>query len=132
MIKLTRKFEYALIAIKFINDQGSDSAVSAKMVSDRCSIPYHLLTKILQKLVRIGILKADRGKSGGYSIHIHLREINMADFIERFEGPIAISDCVSNNECMILDKCSIRLPINRINTNLRGMFSKINLNDLTA
>lgn len=132
MIKLTRKFEYALIAIKYINDQGFNNAVSAKKISDRYSIPYHLLTKILQKLVRIGVLKANRGKNGGYSIDIHLNKINMADFMERFEGPIAISDCISNNECEILDKCSIRMPINRINTNLRGVFSKINLNDITA
>jgi len=132
MIKLTRKFEYALIAIKHINDLGTNNAVSAKMVSDSCSIPYHLLTKILQKLVRMGILKANRGKSGGYIINMHLNQINMTDFIEGFEGPIAISDCVSNNGCEILESCSIRVPINKINSNLRDVFSKINLNEITA
>ena len=132
MIKLTRKFEYALIAIKHINDLGTNNAVSAKMVSDSCSIPYHLLSKILQKLVRMGVLKANRGKGGGYIINMHLNQINMTDFIEGFEGPIGISDCVSSNDCEILDSCSIRVPINKINSNLRDVFSKINLNDITA
>ena len=52
MLKLTRKTEYALIALRHLRFVGADSIVSTKQIAAQYSIPQPLLAKVLQELSR--------------------------------------------------------------------------------
>ena len=56
MLKLTKTVEYALISMNYIENNGKDKPVPAKLISNQFSIPEELLAKILQKLVKINVL----------------------------------------------------------------------------
>ena len=49
MIRISKKLEYALMALKFISNSKL-KLVTAREISDKSNIPYDLLSKILQKL----------------------------------------------------------------------------------
>tara|TARA_B100001250_G_scaffold302822_1_gene264561 strand:+ start:46 stop:444 length:399 start_codon:yes stop_codon:yes gene_type:complete len=132
MIKLTKRVEYALIAIKYINDSSRNNSISVKDISQNNYIPYNILAKVLQKLSRIGIVRSSKGKYGGYEIAVELDKVSFADFIEKIEGPIAIADCSIDDDCRLFSDCSIKVPVNKINTNIKQMFSKISLNEITS
>src|SRR5260370_26400232 len=63
MLKLTKKADYGLIALKHlaVNGQGSSSA---KEIADTYGIPLPLLSKILQKLAKNGFLRSEHGTNG--------------------------------------------------------------------
>ena len=131
MLKLTRKLEYALIALRHMQDQG-DTFISAKKISDMYLIPQELLAKTLQQMARLNYIKAAQGPRGGYRIRKGLSEISMTQFMEDLEGPIGIVDCNINSDCIQLDNCNIRLPIKQINNNIRAIFNEIRVGDITS
>src|SRR5690348_9976111 len=64
MLRLTKKADYSLIALKHLASRHGDpanAAVSAKEVADQYGIPLPLLSKILQKLTRTGLLVSEHG-----------------------------------------------------------------------
>ena len=131
MLKLTRKLEYALIALRHMQDKG-DTFISAKKISDMYLIPQELLAKTLQQMARLNYIKATQGSLGGYRIRKGLTEISMTQFMEDLEGPIGIVDCNINSDCIQLDNCNIRMPLKQINNNIRAIFNEIRVGDITS
>ena len=131
MLKLTRKLEYALIALRHMQDK-RDTFISAKEIAGMYLIPQELLAKILQQMAKLNYIKATRGSRGGYRIRKGLTEISFTQFIEDMEGPIGIVDCNINSDCVQLDNCNIRMPIKQINNNIRAIFNGIRVGDITS
>ncbi len=131
MLKLTRKVEYSLIALRHIQNAGDDAVCSARIIAEKYGIPYQLLAKILQLLARASIVTAVQGPRGGYRIHAKLGDITLIDFFELIEGPVGISDCNLDEDCDRDSICNIRKPITQINNNIRSIFGNITLDDIT-
>jgi len=131
MLKLTRKLEYALIALRYMQDK-EDIFISAKEIADLYLIPYELLAEILQQMAKLNYIKATRGPRGGYQIRKGLTKISLTQFIENIEGPIGIVDCNINSDCVQLNNCNIRMPLKQINNNIREIFNGIRVGDITS
>ncbi len=130
MLKLTRKLEYALIALRHMQDQ-KDTFISAKEIAGIYLIPQALLAKILQQMTKLNYIKAAQGPQGGYRIRKGLTEISLTQFVEEIEGPFGMVDCSISSDCLQLSNCNIRMPINKINDNIRSIFNDISITDIT-
>ena len=82
MLKITRKVEYALIALRHLRQNGRGKLCSAKTLSTEYGIPQELLAKILQKLSKENIILSVKGPKGGYKISKDPNTINMTKFFE--------------------------------------------------
>ena len=131
MLKLTRKLEYALIALSHIQGQATEKIVSTKEIAETHRIPLQLLAKTLQQLAKHNIIEAIQGAHGGYRLKKSLDNINMNTLIQILEGPIGIMDCSVDSNCVQLDICNIRKPINRVNDAIVSMFDNLTLADIT-
>ena len=131
MLKLTRKLEYALIALRHMQLK-ENVLSSAKEIADMYTIPRELLAKTLQQMARLQYIDAVQGPKGGYRIDKILSEINLTQFVEEMEGPLEIVGCNINSDCIQLNTCNIRMPINKINQNIRSIFNNINITDITG
>ena len=131
MFKITRKVEYALIALRHLQQGDHGKLCSSKSMSTEYGIPQELLAKILQKLAREGIVISVKGPKGGYKISKDPNSVNMTKFFEIMEGPMGIMDCYFDSNCEQLHGCNIREPINRINDSIRSMFNNMTLADIT-
>ena len=132
MLKLTRKLEYALIALRHIQGQATKKIVSTKEIAETHRIPLQLLAKTLQQLAKHNIIEAIQGAHGGYRLKKSLDNINMNTLIQILEGPIGIMDCSVDSNCVQLDICNIRKPINRVNDAIVSMFDNLTLADITG
>ncbi|MBL51137.1 MAG: hypothetical protein CMG57_04185 [Candidatus Marinimicrobia bacterium] len=131
MLKITRKVEYALIALRHLKGKQDGELTTAKEIAENYAIPQELLAKVLQHLAREDVIKAVKGPSGGYMLKTDPNSINMTKFFEIMEGPMGIMDCYFDSRCDQLNACNIRTPINRINDSIRSMFDKMTLADIT-
>mgnify|MGYP002037758285 CR=1 FL=1 len=133
MLKINKSIEYALIAIKHIKSNNSNKLFSSRDISDLYNIPYELLSKILQRLCKLGYLQSVKGPNGGYLLKKSLKKISLIKFIEEFEGPVSFSQCTiqTNTDCSQFDLCNIKSPINEINNNIRELLSNMYLNEIT-
>jgi Rrf2 family protein len=134
MLKITKTVEYALISIKHIKNSSSDKLYSSKEIANQYNIPYELLSKILQKLCRLGYLKGIKGAYGGYTLSKSLDDIKLINFLEDIEGPIGLAECSidSDCECNQINLCNIKSPIDKINDNIRAVLSQTTLNEITT
>ena len=131
MLKLTRKLEYSLIALSHMQHKGDNELSSTKEIAEKFSIPKELLAKTLQQLSKLGIIDAVQGPCGGYKVKKSLNDFSFLEFIEVMEGPQGLVECTTDSDCLLMDACNIREPLKIVNHNLKTMFSKISLSEIT-
>ena len=73
-----------------------------------------------------------KGPTGGYKISADTNTINMTRFFEILEGPVGLMDCYFDTDCIQLNTCNIRTPINRINNSIISMLNQMTLADITT
>ena len=56
MLRLSKKADYALIAMKHLALRGDRGSSSAREIAEQYDIPIELMAKVLQRLVRRGLL----------------------------------------------------------------------------
>ena len=131
MLKLTKKIEYALIALQHMQGKDHNDITSAKEVAEKFDLPASLLAKVLQQLAKNEIIEPIQGASGGYRLNKPLEKIKLNDFIEIIEGPVGLVDCLHDPDCNHMGTCNIRVPIERINNTIKDLFSNMTLADIT-
>ena len=131
MFKLSKKVEYALIAISHIKSSNTDKPISVRQISNKYNIPNELLAKILQTLSKVQILDSIKGPKGGYRLKSSLKDLSFVEFIEILEGPFGIADCMVDTDCSQLLNCNIINPMDKINSKIYKVFSDIKLKQLT-
>ena len=92
MLKLTKKADYGLIALRHLAVAKHPSA-SAKDIADSYGIPQPLLSKVLQKLARGGLLLSEQGTNGGYRLAREAHNISALEAIRVIDGPIILTKC---------------------------------------
>ena len=114
-----------------MQSKSDDALTSANDIAKQYGIPKQLLAKTLQQMARHNIVKATQGANGGYKVAANLDQISLKDFFEKLEGPLGMMDCYFESDCLQMTNCNIKIPIQRINNNLRDMFSQMTLKEVT-
>jgi Rrf2 family protein len=131
MLRLTKKADYGLMALKFLAEHSDQVSVSARDIAEAYHIPPQLLAKVLQRLAKVGILRSHAGMSGGYSLLKNPREITAFEVIRAIDGPLFITSCgTSQRSCDLTDSCTIKEPLARVNDSISGLLQKISIADL--
>ena len=132
MLKLTKKADYGLIALKHLAVHGPASS-SAKEIAETYGIPSPLLSKILQKLVKNGFLRSEQGTNGGYKLAREAREITALDVIRTIDGPIFLTACFTEHGyCCHTDKCIVRDPLQKVHEGILRLLANISIADMSA
>ena len=132
MMKFSKKVEYALIALLHIAKKSSGELTTARELSDKFTISLELMGKILQSLVKSGLIVSVQGVKGGYYLARSMNQINLSAVITAIDGPIALIDCIANGNpasCSRFDNCLIRNSMENIQAKLMDLLDQISLKD---
>ncbi|MGH9504671.1 MAG: RrF2 family transcriptional regulator [Terriglobales bacterium] len=128
MLKLTKKADYGLMAMKHLAGHADHGACSAKDVADAYGIPQEALAKILQRLVKAGLLHSQHGTNGGYTLARHPGLISAFEVIRAIDGPLFITSCVTlRGECDQSDRCNVREPLRRVSHGIEELLRGITI-----
>lgn len=83
---LSRSSEYAIRAFLYLAKQEPGRLVMARQIADDAGLPGHFLAKLLQQLARKGLVRSNKGPSGGFTLATDPREINILAIVEAVEG----------------------------------------------
>lgn len=129
MLKLTKKADYGLIALKHLAQRNGSS--SAKEIADSYRIPLPLLSKILQKLARSGFLKSEHGTNGGYRLGKPAADISALEVIRTIDGPVFLASCFTGDEsCGLSQSCTVREPLRRVHEGILNLLANISIADM--
>ena len=131
MLKLSKKAEYALMAAKYMALKNSSGYSTAKEISESYKIPYNLVAKVLQNMVKSDLAVSAKGTNGGFSLAKNPIEISLIDIIKSVESNYKLVDCIqpssSLQDCSHLDCCKIRDPLIDIQRKIDKVFSETSL-----
>src|ERR1700743_796865 len=111
---LSQKGRYALHALIVLAERGGEAPMMIADIAEEAGVPRKFLEQILLELRKRGILRSQRGRSGGYMLAKLPKDISFADIIRVTDGPLALAPCVSVtayhrcDDCVNEDTCAIR------------------------
>lgn len=134
MNRIHRKLEYALIALKHMNQKRPGELTTVKEICQRYGTPFDATARVLQQMVQGKFLKSEQGAYGGYLIMRDLTKVSLRELIEKVVGPIEMVKCMgdtpSEAPCEIKEKCNIMLPLISLNDKLVKFYENINVHEL--
>ncbi|WP_184258578.1 Rrf2 family transcriptional regulator [Granulicella mallensis] len=131
MLRLTKKADYGLIALKYLAEQSTNGAQSAKDIAEAYHIPPQLLAKILQTLAKSGLLVSHAGTNGGYALARSAHDISAFEVIRAIDGPLFITSCITiHGTCDLHGTCTIKEPLRKVNDSIKELLSGIRVSDL--
>lgn len=100
-MKISTKGLYAVRLMLYLAQREGAGPVSLKEVSDSQGISKKYLEQIVPNVVTAGLVRSQRGASGGYTLARHANEITILDVLTVTEGSLAPASCLvgSNFEC---------------------------------
>jgi Rrf2 family protein len=135
MLSLTKKTDYALIALGFLAERNGQ-VVSAKQIADTFNLPTALVMNILKTLHHAGWLSSTRGTKGGYRLATDLQGVSVYDLVAILEGPVRLAECIlqqshaHTDHCKISGACPIQTPIKTLHDRLEGFLKDVKLSDI--
>lgn len=131
MMKLSKKVEYALIALRHVSRLPGDEVVTAREMAEQYKIPSEVLGKVMQALVRAELVESVQGARGGYRLPGELSGLTLGQVIEAIDGPVQVAPCTADHyNCDQEDACNIKLPINRLQAQLNEFVFSLTLDAL--
>lgn len=131
MLRLTKKADYGLMALKYLAEHPNEASLSAKDIAVAYHIPPQLLAKVLQLLAREGLLHSHAGMNGGYTLARSPGTISAFEVIRIIDGPLFITSCVTDSgPCDLTSSCTIKEPLARVNDTISDVLKKIKISDL--
>ena len=131
MLRVNRKLEYALIALKHIASKEPGQLSSAREIALQYKTPFDTTAKIMQLLGRAQVLQSSQGVKGGYLLKRNLAEINfieLSEIVEQKKFDFSCED--AHGPCELLEVCNIKSPLKAINSKLVRFFSGVSLQEL--
>ena len=150
MLSLTKKTDYALIALAHLARQGGaggdGNCASAREIGTAYGVPLSLLMSLLKTLTRSGLIQSVRGARGGYALARPATKITLATLLEVIEGPIQLVQCAGNTSkskeektpddpesksiCELMDTCPVQHPAVQVHDRLIQFLRSVTLAEL--
>jgi Rrf2 family protein len=133
MLRLSKKADYALMAMKHLALRAGAGSVSAREIAEQYDIPVELMAKVLQRLARHGLLVSQQGTRGGYLLARAATLISVADVIEAVDGPLTVTACAADDEhCEQFAKCNVRDPLWKIKDRILQALATCSVHELAT
>lgn len=133
MLRLGKKADYGLIALRHLAAQRLRTSCSAKEIAHTYGMPAELVAKVLQRLAKIGLLASQHGTNGGYALARNPSQINAFEVIRALEGPLFITSCVTDrSECHQMTKCTVREPLRKVNDAIAAALRQVTIASLVS
>ena len=133
MLRLSKKADYALMAMKHLAIKSDAASISAREIAEQYDIPVELMAKVLQRLVQRGLLTSHQGTRGGYRLSKPTTAISVADVIQAIDGPLTVTACSTEDEqCGQFAKCNVRDPLWRIKDRILEALANCSIAEIAA
>ena len=132
MIKISRKVEYALMALQHMHGQPPEQVVSAKDLCATYRVAFPVLSKVLQNLAAAGVLRSAQGAHGGYQLARPLSDVTFGELSAAVVGPMQFAYCLHHDRvrCQLAECCNVISPIIRLSNRIEELFYSMSLEEL--
>jgi len=128
---ITRATEYAIRTIIYLAKHPKGEIVLKKDICRTQEVTPAFLTKILQPLIKVGIVSSQRGVGGGFLLNRPAEKITLLDILEAEEGPLKLNHClVEKGLCQRDALCSAHIVWEEAQTSMIKVLQRHDIAEL--
>ena len=129
-MQITRETDYAMRCLLYLSGH-PDKVAMVDEISREMATPKSFLAKILQKLVKAGVVRSFRGVKGGFQLNRAPKDISLLDVIEATEGVVALNACaVDSSVCGFSSTCGVHTVWVKLRVEVNELFRKYTFADI--
>jgi Rrf2 family protein len=132
MLSLPQTAEYALRAVSFIAEHEAQGPVPVGAVAESLGAPRNYLSKILNQLGALGILRSVRGAHGGYLLGSPAGRIRLATIVEPYLAPSGNRCIMGRVRCRDDAPCGAHWRWKQVRDTTAAFFAELTVGDLLA
>ncbi|MGM0502272.1 MAG: RrF2 family transcriptional regulator [Bacillota bacterium] len=131
-MKLSTKGRYGVRAMFDLALHQGDGPIPLRSIAERQDISEHYLEQLIATLRNEGYVESVRGAHGGYMLAKDADEITIGNIIRALEGPVALSDCVTDDtsNCNKSSNCVVKLVWNKVKDRIDEVLDSVTLEDI--
>ena len=114
MFKVSEAVAISFHAMIYIANRENQTCL-LKEIAEKFNVSDHHLSKVLQRFVKLGILKSAKGPKGGFSIVSKYKDITLLEIYEIIEGKIIKHNCIFSSNKGNCSKCIMNNLLERMN-----------------
>ena len=128
MFHFSKKVEYGITSLLHLHCVGAEERVPTRELADAYRIPVEHLGKVLQRMVRAGLIESTQGAHGGYSLSRALSEITLAEVVGALDSPKDNPvEPVSSRPCASLCTCFVKKGVRAMEGLMQAELERITL-----
>ena len=90
------------------------------------------LSKVMQRLVKVGLLTSRRGPGGGFLLGRAADRISLLEILEAMDGPMSDCKCLLGRKQCLFGGCALGALLTHVNHQVRVFLASRNLTELTG
>ncbi len=103
--------------------------INVNHISEQTGASRNHLAKVMQRLVKAGFVKSNRGPSGGFVLKKKPKDISVLQIYEAIEGKIETSGCPMDQQLCPFDKCLVGGIVKDVSEDFIKYIKKTTLQD---
>lgn len=128
---LTRYTDYSLRVLLYLGSNPGER-VTIGQITEYFDISRNHLVKVVHNLGQLGFIHTIRGKSGGMTLAMQPKEINLAHIIRKIEPHMNLLECFDDqtNTCPITMQCGLKSILFQARRGFMDVLNDYTLEDL--
>lgn len=129
LIKFSESSTIGLHAMLHLAAHAQEGPVQMRVVAEAFRVSEAHLSKVMQRLVKAGLIRASRGPSGGYMLCLLPGEVTLLQVYEAIEGELAIRHCLFGQAVCLSGCCGLGSLVGQLTGELRTYLARTTLAD---
>jgi Rrf2 family protein len=130
---VSRGADYAIRAMLDVASQAEGSRTVTEQIAQRQEIPGAFLSKVVAQLTQSGLLRTQRGASGGVFLGRAAQEISLWQVVEAVQGPVVLNLCTGPYDgCSRAHTCPAHPLFRQAQQSLAEVLDKATLAEIAA
>lgn len=109
---------------------GDGRRLTAREMAEKLSASEHHLSKVMQRLVKAGLVESVRGPGGGFALARAPGRIALIEIYQEFEGPLDERPCLFEHRVCDNAGCILGSMLNRVSEEVKRYLTGTRLSDL--
>ena len=132
MLHLSKAASLAFHAIAIIDASDNETRMTTDKIAEELHVSAAHLAKVLQRLVKGGILKSTRGPHGGFTLAGNPDDTTMYDVYVCVEGPVSETLCVLDSTRCSRHSCVLGTMLKDVGEIMSTYLKRTRLSDIAS
>ncbi|MGD0837609.1 MAG: Rrf2 family transcriptional regulator [Polyangia bacterium] len=130
ILRISDAANLAIHAMAHIAKSGGDANHSVGEIAAEQGVSEAHLSKVMQRLVKVGLLTSRRGPGGGFVLGRAAGKISLLEILEAMDGPMSDCKCLLGRKKCLFGGCALGALLSHVNHQVRVFMASRDLTDL--